>query len=66
MALQIHPFTDEPLSACPLTWSHATFVVTIHSYLAKCRELRCNATADLRETSEPNREFAGVGSGRGE
>jgi glucoamylase len=39
MSEQIHPFTDEPISACPLTWSHATFVYTVHEYVAKCHEL---------------------------
>jgi GH15 family glucan-1,4-alpha-glucosidase len=39
MAEQIHPFTHEPLSACPLTWSHAVFVHAVHEYAAKCREL---------------------------
>jgi GH15 family glucan-1,4-alpha-glucosidase len=39
MAEQIHPLTDEPMSACPLIWSHATFVLAVHEYVAKCREL---------------------------
>jgi len=43
MAEQIHPFTDEPLSACPLTWSHSTFVLAVHEYMTKCRELKCSA-----------------------
>ncbi len=41
---QIHPFTDEPLSACPLTWSHSTFVLAVHEYMTKCRELKCSAS----------------------
>jgi GH15 family glucan-1,4-alpha-glucosidase len=40
MAEQVHPFTHEPLSACPLTWSHAAFVQTVQEYVAKCCELR--------------------------
>jgi hypothetical protein len=43
MAEQIHPFTDEPPSACPLTWSHSTFVLAVHEYMTKCREFRCSA-----------------------
>lgn len=39
MAEQIHPFTDAPLSACPLTWSHATFAHAIQQYVEKCRQL---------------------------
>ncbi len=33
MAEQVHPYTNEPLSVSPLTWSHATFVLTVHEYL---------------------------------
>ena len=37
-AEQINPYTDEPLSVSPLTWSHAAFVSTVHAYLvAKSR-----------------------------
>jgi GH15 family glucan-1,4-alpha-glucosidase len=37
MAEQIHPFTNEPLSVSPLTWSHAEFVMTVRWYLGKYR-----------------------------
>ncbi len=33
MAEQVHPFSDEPLSVSPLTWSHATFVTTVCEYI---------------------------------
>jgi GH15 family glucan-1,4-alpha-glucosidase len=36
---QIHPYTGEPLSVSPLTWSHAEFVDTAMNYLEKKREL---------------------------
>ncbi len=39
MAEQVHPFSNEPLSVSPLTWSHATYVATIHQYNSKAREL---------------------------
>ena len=39
MAEQIHPFTNEPLSVSPLTWSHATYVDTIQRYNCKARML---------------------------
>ena len=39
MAEQVHPFTNEPLSVSPLTWSHATYVATIQQYNDKAREL---------------------------
>jgi len=35
MAEQVNPFTNEPLSVSPLTWSHATFVKTVHEYLGR-------------------------------
>jgi len=40
MAEQIDPFTGEPLSASPLTWSHAEYVMTVHRYLGKYREFQ--------------------------
>jgi GH15 family glucan-1,4-alpha-glucosidase len=39
LAEQVHPFTDQPLSVSPLTWSHATFVATILEYVNKVGEL---------------------------
>ena len=35
LAEQVHPFTHEPLSVSPLTWSHATFIATVQMYLDK-------------------------------
>ena len=35
MAEQVHPFTSEPLSVSPLTWSHAEYVMTVRWYLGK-------------------------------
>lgn len=43
MAEQIHPVTGEPLSACPLTWSHATFLLALYEYAAKHRQLQGQA-----------------------
>jgi len=40
MAEQIDPLTGEPLSASPLTWSHAEYVMTVHDYLGKYREIQ--------------------------
>ncbi len=39
MAEQVHPFTDEPLSVSPLTWSHSTLVATVREYALRCEEL---------------------------
>ncbi len=36
---QVHPMTGAPLSVSPLTWSHATYVETIHLYVNKAKEL---------------------------
>ncbi len=35
LAEQVHPYTNEPLSVSPLTWSHATFVQAVLDYLEK-------------------------------
>ncbi|MDI6907652.1 MAG: glycoside hydrolase family 15 protein [Thermoanaerobacterales bacterium] len=39
-AEQLHPYTGEPLSVSPLTWSHATFCHVTAHYLGKLEELR--------------------------
>ncbi|HXF42166.1 MAG TPA: glycoside hydrolase family 15 protein [Pyrinomonadaceae bacterium] len=39
MAEQIDAATGQPTSVSPLTWSHSTFVATIHKYLKKLRFL---------------------------
>ncbi len=36
---QVHPFTGQPLAVTPLIWSHASFVTTIHQYLARAKAL---------------------------
>lgn len=33
LAEQVHPYTGEPLSVSPLTWSHATFVTCVLEYV---------------------------------
>ena len=30
---QMHPHTGEPLAVCPLTWAHAQFIDTMHTYV---------------------------------
>ena len=37
LAEQVHPYTNQPLSVSPLTWSHATFVTTVIEYLDKLK-----------------------------
>ena len=36
---QFDPVTGTQSSVSPLTWSHSTFIATVHSYLRKMREL---------------------------
>jgi ferredoxin len=40
LAEQVHPYTNEPISVSPLTWSHATVVSTVINYLEKLEELQ--------------------------
>ena len=35
LAEQVDPYTNEPLSVSPLTWSHAAFVTTLIKYMKK-------------------------------
>jgi glucoamylase len=39
LAEQVHPYTNQPLSVSPLTWSHAAFVTTVLEYLNKAGEV---------------------------
>jgi GH15 family glucan-1,4-alpha-glucosidase len=39
LAEQMRPDTREHLSAAPLVWSHAEFVLTVRAYLAKIATL---------------------------
>lgn len=43
MAEQVHPYTNAPLSVSPLTWSHATLVMTVREYITKQAQLQHNA-----------------------
>ncbi|MBS0197822.1 MAG: glycoside hydrolase family 15 protein [Planctomycetes bacterium] len=37
LAEQFHPYTGDPISVSPLTWSHATFVMVVMEYLNKLK-----------------------------
>ncbi len=39
LAEQVNPYTDEPLSVSPLTWSHATFVAAVREYLGRLESI---------------------------
>lgn len=43
LAEQVHPFTGEPLSVSPLTWSHAAFVGSVNAYVNRLAALRADA-----------------------
>ena len=36
---QLHAYSGEPISATPLTWSHAEYIITVIKYLNKLEEL---------------------------
>jgi glucoamylase len=40
LAEQVNPYTNEPISVSPLTWSHATVVSTSIKYLEKLEQLQ--------------------------
>jgi len=40
LAEQVDPYTDEPLSVSPLTWSHAAYVSTVLTYLQSKKHLK--------------------------
>jgi len=44
LAEQVNPYTNEPISVSPLTWSHATVVSTAIKYLEKLEELQLCAS----------------------
>lgn len=39
MAEQFNPYTGDPMSVSPLTWSHATYIVAVLEYLEKLNAL---------------------------
>lgn len=39
MSEQVHPYTNAPLSVSPLTWSHATLVLTVREYVARTKAI---------------------------
>jgi GH15 family glucan-1,4-alpha-glucosidase len=40
---QVHPYSGEPVSVAPLTWSLAAFVETVGNYLEKFRQIHGQA-----------------------
>jgi GH15 family glucan-1,4-alpha-glucosidase len=55
LAEQLHPYSGEPISVAPLTWSHATFMTAVGQYLLKHAELtgtRSGVMAELVRSSD--------------
>lgn len=46
LAEQINPFTGQPLSASPLTWSHAAFVAAVLEYMNKLEKVEVCPTCN--------------------
>ena len=57
MAEQVHPYTNEPLSVSPLTWSHAALVIAVLAYL--------RTWGHLNRCPECGQVMAGVKAGAG-
>lgn len=54
LAEQVHPETNAPLSVSPLTWSHATVVATVVSYITKLEQMSlCPTCGQPRQCSVP-------------
>ena len=39
LAEQVHPYTNEPLSVSPLTWSHAAYVLAVFDYVKRAKQI---------------------------
>jgi GH15 family glucan-1,4-alpha-glucosidase/ferredoxin len=46
LAEQVNPYTNDPISVSPLTWSHATVVSTAIKYLEKLEQLQTCASCN--------------------
>ncbi len=57
---QLHPYSGQPLSVAPLTWSHAEVISTVLEYTAKVKELgvTCVLTDEDRWAGLPWRDDA--------
>ncbi|MDT8271576.1 MAG: glycoside hydrolase family 15 protein, partial [Desulfomonilia bacterium] len=56
LAEQVHPFTGQPLSVSPLTWSHATFVATINRFIRRLNALKDYPGSGLSLIEKARRE----------
>lgn len=56
LAEQIHPFTGMPISVSPLTWSHATFIRTVHRLLRRLGSIKACPECGSPLTDRDKRE----------
>ncbi len=49
---QLHPFSGEPLSVSPLTWSHAAFIGAVQAYARKMNAIRAEIAERLARSGE--------------
>ena len=49
---QVHPYTGEPLSVSPLTWSHAAFVSAVQHYARKSQSIKERLRSQVRTAGE--------------
>src|SRR5438309_603645 len=49
---QVHPYTGEPLSVSPLTWSHAAFVSAVQHYARRSRLIKDRLRDQVRTAGE--------------
>ena len=49
---QVHPYTGEPLSVSPLTWSHAAFVSAVQHYARRSALIRDRLREKVRSAGE--------------
>jgi len=45
---QLNPYTGEPVSATPLLWSHAEYVLAVCEYVSKVQELTNASQENVR------------------
>ena len=64
LAEQINPYTDEPISVSPLTWSHAEYVAAVRWYAGKYRRFEVAAVQSRAQTS-PAVALAAIEAQRG-
>ncbi len=52
LAEQYNPYTGEPLSVSPLTWSHSSFCKVVNHYIRKFREISMDEEVSGQKISE--------------